>query len=151
MSSFSSRGRVSSVVILTLLGLAWTATAAQATETKFQASATFQLVSYQGTHGVFTGQGRASPGGSFTMVVETHANNGNGDETAVATLDFGHGDTLTIYSEDVWLPDIGQRKGSYVITGGTGRFAGASGTGTFIGVPAGDGTGVVSYDGTISK
>jgi hypothetical protein len=147
--------RIALVVALALLGLAWTASAARAADTKFQASGKFELVSYQGTHGVFAVGGHASSFGSFDGEVESQANNGNSGETSVATLDFGRGDTLTIYSEDEWVPDPkkpagGYRVGTYVITGGTGRFAGASGTGTFTGVPNGDGTGVVAYDGTIS-
>lgn len=151
MYGFFSRFRIAPIMALVLLGLAWPASAALATDTKFQASGTFQLVSYQGTHYFFDAEGRANPGGLFDAAVETQANNGNYDEKGVMTLDFGKGDTLTIYFEDEVLPDIGQRVGPYVITNGTGRFAGAGGGGTLTGVPAGDGTGVFYLDGTISR
>ncbi len=66
----------------------------------------------------------------------------------MAMPDFGRGDTLTIYFEDEWRPDIGQRVGPYVITNGTGRFAGISGEGTLTTAPAGDGPGEFYLGGT---
>lgn len=146
-----SRHRIALVLGLALLGLACMASPAPAADTKFQATGSFQLVSSRGAHYFFDGEGRASPGGLFTNTVETHDNNGNLDETGVMTLDFGKGDTLTISFEDVWLPDLGRRVGPYVVTGGTGRLAGASGTGTLTGIPNGDGTGTFYLDGTISR
>ncbi len=47
------RNRTALIVFLAMLGLVWTVATAQAGDTKFQASATFQLVSSQGTHYVF--------------------------------------------------------------------------------------------------
>jgi hypothetical protein len=155
MNGSVSRHRIALIAALASLGLAWTSSAARAEDAAFRATVKFELVSWQGTHYSFDGAGHARSYGSFDAEVESQANNGNGDETSVATLDFGWGDTLTISSEDAWVPDPkkpagGYRAGTYVITGGTGRFAGASGTGTFTGVPNGDGTGVIDYDGTIS-
>jgi hypothetical protein len=151
MHAFHAPLRIAPIVALTLLGLAGVVPDVRAGDVQFQASGTFQLVSSQGTHYRFDAHGRASPGGRFDAVVEVQANNGNFDEKGVMTLDFGRGDTLSIYFEDEWLPDIGQRVGPYVVTKGTGRFAGASGSGTLTGVPAGDGTGVLYLDGTISR
>ena len=107
------------------------------------------------THALITGEGKASPGGRFTTTVETHANYGNLHEMGVQTLDFGKGDTLTISLEDDWVPDPaypfgGYRAGPYVVVDGTGRLAGASGSGTLTGIPNGDGTGSFYLDGTIS-
>ncbi len=148
MRAFPSPLRIASVAALALLGLAWTAAAARA-DTPFKASGTFQIVSIQGRNLDGTGEGHASPGGAFDMTTSVH-DKGNGYEDGVATLDFGNGDTLTLYIEDQWDPDLRERIGSYVITDGTGKFAGASGDGTFTGVPAGNGTGEFYLDGTIS-
>lgn len=155
MYGFFSRFRIASVMSLALLGLAWTASAVQSADTKFQANGTFQVVASNGSHFFFEGEGQASPGGRFTTTVEAHDNFGNLHETGVQTLDFGNGDTLTISFEDDWVPNPaypfgGYRTGPYVVTGGTGRLAGASGSGTLTGIPNGDGTGSLSLDGTIS-
>ena len=74
---------------------------------------------------------------------------GNGSGTGVGMLDFGHGDTLT-YVYKVQFDATGLLLGTEVVTGGTGRFAGASGTWSSVGVPAGDGTGTFEYVGTLS-
>ncbi len=153
---FDKSSRVAGVALV-VLGLAWTASVAQAAGTKFQARGTFQ-VDFDASHGnnlVVTGEGEASLGGSFDTMVWAHDNSGNYHETGVQLLDFGHGNTLTISFEDDWVPDPdypagGYRVGPYVITDGTGKFAGASGGGTFTGVPNGDGTGAFYLDGTIS-
>lgn len=142
-----SRHRIALIVALAVVGLARTAAAARAADTPFQASGTFQVVSSQGTHYVITGEGHASPGGSFDTAISTHVNNGNLDESGVQMLDFGNGDTLTLSFENLWYPDLGERVGPYLITGGTGRFAGASGSGTLTGVPN---TGQFYLEGTIS-
>jgi hypothetical protein len=146
------------VLALAILGLAGTVPGAGAGDAPFHASGTFQVDWSQshGTHFFINGQGRASPAGSFTTTVEAHDNFGNGDETGVQTLDFGHGDTLSIYFEDEWVPAPdypagGYRVGPYVVTGGTGRLAGASGGGTLTGIPNGDGTGAFYLDGALSR
>ncbi len=149
MHGFFSRRRIASVITLALLGLVWMTAVAQAADTPFSVRGTFQIVSIQGMNLVATGEGHASPGGSFDTTVSVH-DKGNGYESGVQTLDFGKGDTLTLYIEDQWYPDLRERIGPYVITGGTGKFAGASGSGTFNGFPAGDGTGEFYLDGTIS-
>jgi hypothetical protein len=151
-----SRFPIASVVSLALLGLAWTAAVAQAADSKFQASGEFQVVASNGSHFFFEGEGQAGPGGRFTTTVEAHDNFGNLHETGVQTLDFGNGDTLTISFEDDWVPDTaypfgGYRVGPYVVVAGTGRLAGASGSGTLTGIPNGDGTGKFDLNGTISR
>lgn len=157
MHSSFSHHRIVRVAALALLGLAWTALAAEAADTvKFKASATFQIDSqFRATHGTqfsLTAEGSASPGGSFDATAYGGGNWGNYYEWAVLTLDFGKGDTLTLYIEDYltsWDPYY-ERTGSYVVTDGTGKFVAASGSGTFTGNPAGDGTGVFYLDGTLA-
>ena len=150
MFGFFSVRRIAPVVAL--LGLA--ALAAQAADTrKFKASGTFQM-DFDASHGTrifFTAEGNASPGGSFDATGYGHDNRGNSYEWVVLTLDFGNGNTLTLFIEDYLTSfDPLQRTGSYVITAGTGNFEGASGSGTFTGNPAGNGTGTFDLDGTIS-
>ena len=155
MFSFNFGHRFTSVVALALLGLAWAAPAAQAADTKkFEASGAFQI-DVDATHGrqfFFTAEGNARPGGSFDSTGYGHGNLGNYYEWVVQTLDFGNGNTLTLYIEDYLTSfDPFQRTGSYVITAGTGNFAGASGSGIFTGNPAGNGTGTFDLDGTIAN
>jgi hypothetical protein len=154
MFSFNFGHRFTSVVALALLGLALSAPAAQAAQTRqFAANGVFQMDA-DATHGrqfFFTAQGNARPGGSFDSTGYGHGNLGNYFEWVVQTLDFGNGNTLSVYIEDDLTSfDPFERTGSYVITAGTGKFAGASGSGTFTGVPVGDGTGAFELDGTIS-
>ncbi len=151
MHAMSSRRWFAPAAALALAGIA--ALAAQAADTTdFQAGATFQIDS-GASHGnqiFFTASGQATQGGSFYSTGQVHDNWGNYHETGVQTLDFGNGNTLTIYFEDDWIPDISQRVGPYVITDGTGTFAGASGGGMLMGIPNFDGTGTVYLDGTLS-
>ncbi len=151
MHAFSSRLRLASVVALAVAGLAWTV-AAHAGDTKFQATGTYAIVidSIQGTHYDFTGSGHASPGGAFTLTAVAHENWGNYASTGTMTLDFGSGDTLAIYF-DADSPALGLYIGSYVVTDGTGRWAGASGSGTATFQSHGDYTGDFWLDGTLSR
>jgi hypothetical protein len=158
MRAYLSTRRPTPVVALVLLALAGTGPAALAGDTKFQAAGTFQVVGSRGSHYFIEGEGWASPGGPFTNTVKTQVNNGNSDEKGVMTLDFGKGDTLTIYFEDEWVPDPGPaypaggyRVGPYVVVGGTGQLAGVTGSGKLKGIPNGDGTGSFYLDGMISR
>jgi hypothetical protein len=113
----------------------------------FHASGTW-AISIKGSHLEGTRSGLASPGGPFTGVFSGKWVNGSG--AGVGMLDFGHGDTLT-YDWQVKLDDAtGLLLGTEVVTGGTGKFAGASGIWSSVGVPAGDGTGTFEYVGTLS-
>src|SRR5262249_54539092 len=97
-----------------------------AEKTKFQASGTIERVSGPvATHNVFEGDGGARPGGPFAMTLWGKTNFGNQDTRGVFVLDFGGGDTLTCDFGVDWMPDLGLYVGPYVITGGTGRLAGA--------------------------
>src|SRR5262249_22682166 len=114
MNVSCSHRRIALIVALAVLGLAWTASAAQAADTKFHASSTCQIVASKGTHTETTGSGHASPGGAFVVTILIHQV-GNGDASGVATLDFGNGDTLTFYHEVEWMPEIGLLIGPYEI------------------------------------
>jgi hypothetical protein len=113
----------------------------------FQASGTW-AVSLRGSHLEGVRSGHAGPGGSFTGVFSGKWVNGSG--FGVATLDFGNGDTLNYTWEVATDLASGLLIGTEVVTGGTGRFEGASGTWSSVGVPTGPGVGTFEYVGTLS-
>ena len=147
MNAFFSLRRIAVVAALALLGLAWPVSAAQAGD--FQVRGTFALSAAPGNHLEGTLSGRAKPGGKFTGTV-SGIQNGTGGGKAVNVLDFGGGDTLTYAI--AWERDdaTGLLVGTYVITDGTGTLAEASGSGSLIVAPAGDGTGTFELAGTLS-
>jgi hypothetical protein len=147
MHASLSLRRIALIVAPALLGLAWLAPAAQAGD--FQASSTFAIIASHGTHNELTGSGRARPGGKFTVVLAIQQL-GNGDARGEFTMDFGNGDTLSFYNAVEWDPATGLLTGPYIVTGGTGKLAGASGSGTTVVDPAGDGTGEFYLEGTLS-
>jgi len=111
----------------------------------FSASGTYHVASTHGSTYMLTLAGSATPGGTFTGAVT-----GKGSKTLTesATLDFGNGDTLSY--DTLSQASNGQSAGTYTITGGTGKYVGATGSGTHTsagGIP--DGTWTMS--GTVSN
>jgi hypothetical protein len=132
------------VVVVAALGLAGTAPAARAED--FRASGTW-AISVQDKHLEGTRSGRAKPGGKFVGVFSGKWANDRGH--GVGMLDFGKGTTL-FYTWKVALdPETGLLIGTEAVIGGTGRFEGARGEWSSVGVPAGDGTGTFEYVGTL--
>lgn len=93
-----------------------------------------------------------------TIVVDTnpaHLQNGCAPETRTTTLTAANGDVITLYGAGLSCAATSDAHDNYVITGGTGRFQGASGSGdeTNVHTFTGPGVGVaaVSYSGTISS
>jgi hypothetical protein len=93
-----------------------------------------------------------------TIVVDTnpaHAQNGCLPETRHTTLTAANGDQITLYGTGWTCAATSDAHDNYTITGGTGRFQGASGSGneynthTFTG--PGVGVATVTYNGTISS
>lgn len=137
------------VAALTLLGLAGSAPVARAGD--FYASGEFTVISTQGNRFELSFDGRARPGGSFTGAGFGKSVANGATQYGEIVWDFGGGDTLTfdvLVSSD---PVSGLLVGEYVVTGGTGRLAGASGSGscTFLGQPLGE-TGPFEFEGTLS-
>lgn len=143
-----SHRRIALIVALALLGLAWPASATQTV--KFQASGTFARQSVQGSNIVVANTGVASPGGKFSGTFVGRETPGNGVR-GVCTWNFGPSDSVTFDQVMQFNQTTRRYEGTYVITGGTGKFAGASGSGVFLSVPAGNGTGTIEVAGTISK
>jgi hypothetical protein len=80
------------------------------------------------------------------------SHNGCGPETRTTVLTAANGDTLTMSATGYGCN--GTAQDSYVVTGGTGRFAGATGSGTdsvvFTLTGPGGGTAVTTYSGDLS-
>jgi hypothetical protein len=106
-----------------------------------------------------TGQGNASHMGATTAVTDNQVVNViDGSATATYTLTGANGDTvvLEMIFQTTFLPDNAVTfEGSYTVTGGTGRFNGATGAGVLAGsaIVTGPNTGVGAFSvtGTISS
>ena len=120
------------------------------------------LVSVNGADQVFAGGGTGTQLGKFTNTILVHV----GDPapgssllpiSGTVTVIAANGDTLV--SSFVGFEDLASAPnggplhlfGSQVIIGGTGRFAGATGSLTFSGLDYGDGSVSVTTEGTISS
>ena len=147
MNGFLSFRRLVPVVVLALLAVARPAPAAAA-DCDFRLRGTFVVTSQQGTHQEVALSGRASPGGAFTGTF-TGKQLGNNDVVGEVTLDFGGGDTLTYHQELEFDEETGLIVGTYEVTGGTGRYEGATGSGTTTIDPAGGRTGTFELEGTV--
>jgi hypothetical protein len=106
-----------------------------------------------------TGQGNASHMGATTAVTHNQVVNViDGSATATYTLTGANGDTvvLEMIFQTTFLPNNAVTfEGSYTVTGGTGRFDGATGAGVLAGsaIATGPNTGIGSFSvaGTISR
>src|SRR5262249_20327085 len=103
---------------------------AQATALPFAAQGTF-TVATQGNRADVTGSGTASPGGAFTFedIVRFRVEHGVRFIEGTITIIFTSGSTLTFYYEAP-IDATGVVSGPYWVTGRTGPFAGATGSGT---------------------
>lgn len=106
-------------------------------------------------HGQATHLGEISENAFVVVDINpAHAKNGCAPETRTTTFTAANGDTITMHGTGLSCPATSDAHDDYVITGGTGRFQGASGNGneynvhTFTG--PGMGVATVTYDGTIS-
>ena len=147
MNAYSSLRRIALTLALALLGLAVPMSAAQVGD--FHASGTVTVIDSQGAFYELSGSGHAKPGGNFTTTVLGKAIAHGFRQYAVQTFDFGRGDTLTVeivaaYA-DASSPFL---VGTYTVTGGTGRLAGASGSGDFIAEPGAE-VSWFEFDGTL--
>lgn len=147
MNRLFSLLRVTPAVLLAVLATARPAPAAPADDCDFSAAGTSVLVSdEQGARFELALTGRANQGGAFTGTVEGK-NAGQGRrQFGPIVLDFGRGDTLTLASLLEPDPETGGLSGTYVVTGGTGSFEGATGSGTLTADPA---AGTFELEGTV--
>ncbi len=166
------------VLRLCLLGLACVVAstvainrAAATNQVPYQDSYQLQIVSGDGTSDqVYVGEGVATYAGTITVIIQVHLEPGQYDPVSnslliafsgAETLIAANGDALfsTLSGvEVVPLDSNGHRlpppfplTGTEQITGGTGRFAGASGSLTFSGADHNNGIISVTTQGTISS
>ena len=150
MNAYRTFRFVLPLVALALLGMAGYAVAAKSGGCQsFRVKGDFQIVVDRGSNRVVDLSGHATPGGSFTGQFNGKQFH-DADIAGSITLDFGGGNTLTYYQELSFDPSVGLLVGTYTITGGTGQFAGASGSGdnVIVGADA-NGRGTFELDGTI--
>ena len=135
-------------VALAALGVfALAAPRAAAQEVPFHVEGTFTF-SVKGNRVEASGDGYAAPGGSFTFHDVVRAEYGGREIAGTLTLEFANGSTLSIYYHAPVSSDL-VVEGPYWVVGGTGRFAGASGSGT-IWYPIGQGA-PFTLDGTLQR
>jgi hypothetical protein len=101
------------------------------------------------------GTGTVSHMGKVSVAGPSFVNVVTGAQTGAFTLTAANGDQLYLrYSGPSkgagTLEDPASFEGTWVVTGGTGRFDGASGGGTYTGTAAGD-RGILYLSGTISS
>jgi hypothetical protein len=155
--SFTARGRLTlwAVLALVVVGVAAVAVVAAAAQDRpFKAIwiAISANSSKQGAWDYNSGQGTASVVGAFTIEGWSHLMGKRNKCEGYETLTDAKGDKLYGTFEQAWDEATHAFVGPYTITGGTGRYAGATGTGTktsTIPVPW-DGTVPVTWDGTIN-
>lgn len=136
------------VVVLTAMGVAW---AVQ--DATFTAESVVTITVVDGNPwahhaAIVTGAGHASHVGDFTITLDVLAK-GNGDSQGTGAIQTNSGDLLYVETESSWNAETGVRSGIFALTGGTGRFAGASGGGALEAVVVA-GAIVMTMDGTIS-
>lgn len=133
---------VAVLAVLVLTGLARPLPAAN--DAPFKYAGTVEFVGQDRQYLVFAHEGRANHLGPCIGIGLTLPN--GPDRQALVTLENGQGDSIDFFME--WRSDrmTGEGIGVYAIIGGTGRFAGATGSGSLHIVP-GEG---LFLDGTIS-
>ena len=101
--------------------------------------------------GVFELEGNATHLGNFTGVgLVEYPPPDRLPTGGTLTIESTDGDTLVIRTESSHDPDTGASTGTFLITDGSGKFAGASGGGFSSAVNAAPGTVNVDLEGTIS-
>lgn len=107
-------------------------------------------------HGQAAHLGEISENASIVVDINpADAQNGCAPETRTTKMTAANGDTITLYGTGWSCAATSDAHDDYTITGGTGRFQGASGSGNEYNVHTFTGPGVgvatVTYDGTISS
>lgn len=131
-----------------MIVVAFTSGTARAQEVSFRATATAAPVGNDGRYGVFSLTGTASQLGSFEGSRITWKQGAS--TVGNVTLASARGDSINFYTEVVFDKQDIQANGRYVITGGTGRFQGATGAGSFAVGPVQDGSRALTWSGSLS-
>ena len=99
------------------------------------------------------GTGHATHMGRIEIDGPSQINFATGAQTGTSTLTAADGSTIVMLFVGAFIPTgpaDATFQGTWTVTGGTGRFQGASGGGTYGGSAAGD-VGVLNIDGTLSS
>jgi hypothetical protein len=148
MRSPVSFRRIATAAALALLWLGGPASADS--PDAFRVSGTFVVVATEANRFELTHSGLAVPGGPVTGTVSGRRLAAGRTQVGTGTFDFGGGDTLSWEWHLELDPRTGLLVGTYEVTGGTGMLAEATGSGSLIVDPAGDGTGEYHLSGTLS-
>jgi len=146
MPLLQSLRRLALALVAAVLALA--PTTARAKEHEWVATASYAFTGNEGN--VYEGvldDGLAKPGGRFTATFVTEISEGGIDGSNV--IQFGGPHTLKLAFHYDFTETGGA--GVYVVIGGTGRFANATGSGVTSFEDNGDGTGTVIFAGTLSR
>jgi hypothetical protein len=101
-------------------------------------------------HLIYSGKANATHLGLAEAVAVVDIDLVTGIATGVVTLTKQDVDSITFEFVQVFDPALGGYVGEFQITGGSGKFEGAVGSGTLLNVPGDEpGTRVGEYDGTI--
>jgi hypothetical protein len=136
--------------LLAASGLAGPVSAARADS--FEVSGTYTTTDHHANRYSGTLGGIAGPGGAFIGTFEDKVTD-HQHLTGTQTYLFADGSTLTLEFDERFDEAAGEWVGTYEITGGTGRFAGASGSGLASATPdaaTNGNTGTIALSGTIS-
>jgi hypothetical protein len=143
------RSVFSATLILAVVAVSFVAASASAGEERpFKATVT-AYASFRDDDGILHSfaTGKATHLGYVDVVALVALNPEQGTATGTVTLTASNGDSVTLVFAQVLDPVQGTYSGDYQITGGTGRFEGATGSGTATKALA---TAVGEYEGTIT-
>jgi hypothetical protein len=139
--------RTALMAALAVLFLSRLAGPLQAADAPFTFAGNVKFVESVKQFHVFAWEGRATQLGPCTGVGLVFE--GGYTRHAYVTLENDRGDSIDFYIEWVRDRQTGESIGIYEITGGTGRFVDAGGSGNFHAIPR-DAAALVTLDGTIS-
>jgi hypothetical protein len=148
--SISLRWIALALGLLAACGLAGPVTAARAES--FEVSGTYTITDQHANRSSGTLSGIAEPGGAFVGTFQDKVTD-HQRLTGTHTYVFADGSTLTLKFEEHFDEASGEWLGTYELTGGTGSFARASGSGLASATPdaaTNGNTGTIALSGTIS-
>ncbi|MHC4406457.1 MAG: hypothetical protein ACYTG0_43075 [Planctomycetota bacterium] len=122
--------------------------ATAADELPFSADAVVEFVDYYKNGFITAGFGNATHLGEIAVMGQVRVFGDRSTSTIMLTA--ANGDSIVMQSESAFDPELGHFIGTYTVSEGTGRFAGATGYGVIEPVPLGGGQFNVLYDGVIS-
>jgi hypothetical protein len=105
---------------------------AAAEEVPFYLAGTFAVVDFHGHQEKVLMSGTSTPGDAFKGIGHEKYKHHMLRAVGTGTLDYGGGHSLNFAYDIFFNPQTGRQDGPYLITGGTGMFAGATGDGIMV-------------------